>query len=101
MANVFTVQKVSLDQISGRVCAWKGCACTTGLDAMPSGWVNLITYARPRPDAKLVKRGKVAVYIRDGEWIRDAVLCAQHAMELELKLVDLGRALDAPAQGSA
>src|SRR4051812_31126265 len=103
MTKIFESKTINLFDITGLMCAWKGCTCTTSFDKLPPGWVNLVVYRcdAPHVDAKKSKPGKTVFAIHDEEWIRDAVLCDQHAMELELKLVTIGRAFDSPTAGSA
>ena len=62
-----------------------------------------VTYhcVKPHVDEKRSKPGKTVFAIYDHEWIRDAVLCEQHALELELKLIEIGSAFDAPTQENA
>jgi hypothetical protein len=70
----------------GRVCIWGDCTNVCKGD-LPPDWVNLLVYWSPqaRPDLTL---GQIAT---SPFCTRDAVLCGQHARELE------ARELDTPA----
>ena len=62
-----------------RHCAWKGCAAAADGE-LPPDWLNLITYWSPwaQPHLTMVEATK-APYC-----MRDAVLCGEHARELEI-----------------
>jgi hypothetical protein len=54
---------------------------------MPKGWVYLATYWTPQ---------QIRDALKVEHWVREGVLCPEHARALEGYLKDLGRALDVP-----
>jgi hypothetical protein len=76
-----------------RMCSWEGCEATVE-GSLPKSWSNLVLYWSPMPGALDA--------IPPENWLRDAVLCPTHTQALDGRLLkDIGRAVDAPAQGSA
>jgi hypothetical protein len=69
---------------SDRMCAWSGCMNSCKGD-LPPDWVNLLTWWSPQPTMRDVHE-----IVFSGFCTRDAVLCGEHARELEALLVPLG-----------
>jgi hypothetical protein len=65
----------------GSICAWDGCTRTFTGD-MPAGWVWLLAYWRRQPTVTIDLECK---------WLRDAVLCSEHAKALDALLKPLAR----------
>jgi Protein of unknown function (DUF3631) len=90
------IKRISIQELAdmGFVCAWDGCgACFKG-DA-PPGWVWMVAYHanHPEPHLELLERR---------QWVRDSVLCPQHARELDAMLIPLGDEItNAEPAGSA
>lgn len=79
---------IKVGVIGGSECAWQG--CTNRFEGeMPDLWLNLLTWWSPwpKPDATIAEVAS-SPYCK-----RDAVLCPQHAAELERLLKDIGNAL--------
>lgn len=78
---------------SGMECAWNECpAYYKG--PMPQGWRNLLVFWSHNPIARITD-------IPGGTWDRDAVLCPQHAQELDALLKNIGVPLKGAVAGSA
>jgi len=75
----------------GSICAWDGCRRTFTGD-MPAGWVWLLAYWRKQPTVTIDLECK---------WLRDAVLCPEHAKALDVLLKPLARELFGATSGSA
>lgn len=87
-----TISAADLAKLQHR-CAWKGCTATSPLDELPRDWRWLLVYwdrseGNPNPF-----RGGVRLD-------RDAVLCPEHARQLDGLLEDIGQHLD-QTKGSA
>jgi hypothetical protein len=71
------ISMIPKNQISGKICAWRGCTATFKGET-PPGWMNLLTYWAPRPKPRLD-------FLRDRmRW--DGVLCPAHNLPLEALL---------------
>jgi len=72
-------QEISVEDLAaaGRMCAWHGCLNTCEGD-LPPDWINLLTWWWPQPSL----RG-VAEIVMSEFCTRDAVLCGEHARQLE------------------
>ena len=79
-------------------CIWEGCDRSIPLTEMrPPDWHNLIVYWAPYPEPK-----KTLEEVCTGPaCYRDAVLCPEHAKELDGLLKDIGQALREPPAGTA
>ncbi len=95
---VFRQEKklIKLEDMPGSICAWAGCDATFK-GPMPEDWRWLLVYWRSRP-AITTKLVKIA---NSRHCDRDAVLCPEHARELESQLKDLVRWADRPMSGEA
>ena len=63
-------------------CAWRNCTKSCGPEALPLGWIMLVTFRETATPGKLD-------FLRD-RTERDAVLCPDHAAALEACLIPLG-----------
>ena len=79
-------------------CVWEGCDRSISFTEMrPPDWHNLLVYWSPFLDPK-----KTLEEISAGpSCYRDAVLCPDHAKELDGLLKDIGQALKEPPAGTA
>jgi hypothetical protein len=68
----------------GRNCAWGGCTNSCQGD-LPPDWINILTWWWPQPTMRTVEE-----IVMGPTCSRDAVLCGQHARELESLLEPLG-----------
>ena len=68
---------------TARMCAWAGCLNTCEGD-LPRDWRWLLNWWSPQPDIKVI--------FTSGVCTRDAVLCGEHARQLESLLKPLGPA---------
>jgi hypothetical protein len=93
---VFEKKFMSAQEIAnmGICCAWKGCHQGFKGNAMPKGWTWLWMFWSKQPQPNINK-------IPPQDMLRDAALCPEHTMELDLKLKDIGRALAEPMMGEA
>ncbi len=79
-------------------CIWEGCdRSTPDAEMRPPDWHNLIVYWSPFPDPKKTMGDIVA----GPSCYRDAILCPEHAKELDGFLKDIGQALRGEPAGSA
>jgi len=79
-------------------CIWEGCDRSTPMAEMrPPDWHNLIVYWSPFPDPKKTM-GEIAA---GPSCYRDAILCPEHAKELDGLLKNIGQALRGEPAGSA
>jgi hypothetical protein len=78
-------------QARGRACAWQGCtnACKGDL---PGDWVNVLVWWSPRPEDRNILEIASTPFCT-----RDAVLCPEHARQLEGLLGGVDTRLDDPA----
>jgi hypothetical protein len=97
MTKVFKSIKMSVEDYRklGTICAWRNCH-ETFKGNMPKGWTFLLSYWGKTPVCDFARHPPAL-----GDWFRDAALCPQHSFELEIKLKELGRALNEPAAGCA
>ena len=79
---VFERKDIPKAALMSRICAWRGCTATCKGD-LPRGWVFLIAYWSKKPFTNFMDIPPKDIY-------RDAVLCPEHARELESHLKDLG-----------
>ncbi|HTO84284.1 MAG TPA: hypothetical protein VMQ73_18815 [Methylomirabilota bacterium] len=93
MAKVFKQKTVTFEEAQSMacICAWRGCTATFQGD-MPLGWWTMLAFWSAEPIADL---RSVA------NWKRDAVLCPEHARELDGQLKDIGQRLRRPSAGRA
>ena len=85
MTKIFESKKMKVSELRGGVCARDGCT-NTFKDEKPAGWVNLLVWWSPWPEPELT----VAEVACGPLCKRDAVLCPEHAAELEAMLKDIG-----------
>jgi hypothetical protein len=91
-AAVFERRDVKLSDIRGGTCAWAGCQAHFDGHDLPPGWTVFLLYRARRPILNFLE-------IPPQNWLRDTTLCPEHTVLLDRQLKELGRALDAPAQG--
>jgi len=85
--------KRALEGLGGCMCKWSGCAETFPSGPLPEGWRFLIVHHNATP-CDLAK-------IAPDKWDHDAVLCPQHAAEIDRSLKDLSLPAGMPAAGTA
>jgi hypothetical protein len=94
-AKLFELTVVRASDISGVMCAWKGCDKTCDpKDDLPAGWSALLLTRSVRHYGNLLD-------IPPSDCLRDSFLCPEHTRQLDSLLVDLARELDGPAAGTA
>jgi hypothetical protein len=94
MMKITEAVRVKVGDLPARICAWRGCTNSCKGET-PAGWVNLSTWwSWPEPDATIAEAAS-SPFCK-----RDAVLCPQHAAELERLLKNIGGDLNRPV-GSA
>jgi hypothetical protein len=79
--------------LSRPACAWTGCSNACQGD-LPPDWVYIVTWWWPQPTLRTIKE-----IVTGPTCTRDAVLCGQHARELEslLKPIRPDARLETPA----
>ena len=95
-----TVEKMSSQDVAamGSMCAWAECdRHISSTEMQPPDWHNLIVYWSPFPDPKKTM-GEIAA---GPSCYRDAILCPEHAKELDGLLKNIGQALRGEPAGSA
>jgi hypothetical protein len=96
-AKLFELKVMRASDISGVMCAWKGCEAAMNPDPngdLPPGWSWLLLTRSYRHAANLLD-------IPPSDCLRDAALCPKHTRQLDSLLEDLARELTGPAAGTA
>lgn len=76
------VRLVPIDRLlkAGCICAWAGCP-RAFKGEMPHGWTWLQMYHSPQVTADPLQR----------DWLRDAVLCPEHTLKIDVQLKRIPR----------
>jgi hypothetical protein len=82
------------------MCAWAGCTADYEITGhLPEGWHSMIVFHNETSPIEITEYGP-ALVLEDMKMTRDAVLCPEHAAELESLLKDIGNRLR-KTEGSA
>ena len=88
-------RQISLSDITGVRCGWRGCPAFHALDQSPDGWTHLISHATS-PDQAVFNidvggRQRPVLDLGSLDWRHDVTLCPEHTQRLaELLYADPG-----------